>query len=574
MDLGHVNYNRLIDIAENFDENFGARCLCADGERAIPVDEVIDKIESGLDELQRHVRKLETELERRKHRVDIERSPPHFSLERGELSGLKRDDERLPPLGISLVRGEQDSASRPAGVPSGEDTASLLARLKSEYELSQGNETIAMPRSLNRGSLPGMRSEDGHDVTPYASPPSLLRKRSLKPELPSLAVRKGSVTSESDFRHFTLQFSGLSNGLNSNDAVDTRLNGRPMDDYELVFRTDFLPRKDSTSLIQIAAGDFFVHSDLLKRYKLGKVIGRGSSSVVKLATEAINSRGREVAIKMISKKGPHYNERAVAREVFIWRLLMETGGHENIVNMYEVGEDESRVYLTMECLTGGPLQDLLVTNRDLREDKVASIAQQMLESVKRCHDLRIVHRDIKPENYVFSSENWEESKLALTDFGISFYSVDPNALCSTQVGTPLYVAPEVLYREPYGAEADIWSIGVIIHILLRGQPPFEQGTDGELQTLLKQIKYQTVKFDGPSWIFVSDNAKNFLTGLLQKDPQKRLTAAEALKHPWIVHTAKHRTPSNAAIANARLNIGAFFCKKALDDGYPCGHMHE
>mmetsp|Transcript_2672 Transcript_2672/g.11791 ORF Transcript_2672/g.11791 Transcript_2672/m.11791 type:complete len:347 (-) Transcript_2672:2027-3067(-) len=334
-----------------------------------------------------------------------------------------------------------------------------------------------------------------------------------------------------------------------------------MDDYELVFRTDFLPRKDSTSLIQIAAGDFFVHSDLLKRYKLGKVIGRGSSSVVKLATEAINSRGREVAIKMISKKGPHYNERAVAREVFIWRLLMETGGHENIVNMYEVGEDESRVYLTMECLTGGPLQDLLVTNRDLREDKVASIAQQMLESVKRCHDLRIVHRDIKPENYVFSSENWEESKLALTDFGISFYSVDPNALCSTQVGTPLYVAPEVLYREPYGAEADIWSIGVIIHILLRGQPPFEQGTDGELQTLLKQIKYQTVKFDGPSWIFVSDNAKNFLTGLLQKDPQKRLTAAEALKHPWIVHTAKHRTPSNAAIANARLNIGAFFARK-------------
>jgi len=515
MELGEVSYSRLFDIAENFDKSLRERCV-EDGEGGIPVDEVIDKIEIGLDELQSHVRKLETELERRKPRVDIERSPPLFSLERGELSSLKREDERLPPLGISLVRGEQDLASRPAGVPSSEDATSLIARLRTEYEFSQGAEPISMPRSLTRGSLPGMRSEDGHDVTQYASPPSLLRKRSLKTELPSLAVRKGSVTSESDFRHFTLQFSGLSNGLNSNETVDTRLNREPTNDYDLIFRTEFLPQKDSTSLIQIAAGDFFVHSDLLKRYQLGKVIGRGSSSVVKLATEALNSRGREVAIKMISKKGPHYNERAVAREIFIWRLLMETGGHENIVNMYEVGEDESRVYLTMECLTGGPLQDLLVTSRDLREDKVASIAQQMLESVKRCHDLRIVHRDIKPENYVFSSENWEESKLTLTDFGISFYSVDPNALCSTQVGTPLYVAPEVLYREPYGAEADIWSIGVIIHILLRGQPPFEQGTDGELQTLLKQIKYQTVKFDGPSWIFVSDNAKKFLTGLLQK----------------------------------------------------------
>mmetsp|Transcript_3994 Transcript_3994/g.11969 ORF Transcript_3994/g.11969 Transcript_3994/m.11969 type:complete len:760 (-) Transcript_3994:940-3219(-) len=385
----------------------------------------------------------------------------------------------------------------------------------------------------------------------------------------SVSVHQPSLKAVTEEKRLTstapiLQLSNLEEWVNeegSEDELHRQTSSPVYADYDILFNSD-LSRDyfGGKSLIQIAAGDYFVHTDLFRRWKLGKVIGRGASSVVKLAREAHDPRNREVAMKIISKTSEHYKERSVAREIFISRVLMDTGGHENIVNLYEVGESETQVCLVMECLTGGPLQDLFVENVDISEKKVASILVQMLRSLEHCHRLNIVHRDVKPENFVFSTDD-DDATLTLTDFGISFYSEDPNALCKTFVGTPLYIAPEILYRENYGPEADLWSVGVIAHYLLRGDYPFRYNDDDNIRTLLDTIRYTPIKFDGPHWLTVSDNAKNFVAELLQKDPKKRLTAEAALQHPFILHSVKQKSSSTSAIQNVRLNIIAFFARK-------------
>lgn len=337
-------------------------------------------------------------------------------------------------------------------------------------------------------------------------------------------------------------------------------------DYSKIFRDpdDKQPNKrPGESSIQIAGGDLYVTAPLSERWITSRPIGEGGYAVVRFARRnksgpSASSLDRQVsAVKIISKNNQDiYNERMVSREVFIFRLLNMAGGHPNLVELFEVCEDDNNVYLVMELLEGGELFTRIAERGQYTERDAASLVVSMLSSLQFCHRLNITHRDVKPENFVFASADSDGTDVKLTDFGIAFYSEDPNAVCKTLCGTPLYVAPEVLLRQPYGPEADLWSLGVIVYIMLVGYPPFD---DKDLVQLVKKIKYRPVKFDGPEWALISEKGKQFLANLLDKDASNRMTAQQALEHEWLRNNCQAAT--NNDLLKAQSNIKSFVLRK-------------
>eukprot|EP00177_Eucheuma_denticulatum_P003377 GFKZ01006110.1.p1 GENE.GFKZ01006110.1~~GFKZ01006110.1.p1 ORF type:complete len:912 (+),score=125.95 GFKZ01006110.1:162-2738(+) len=339
-------------------------------------------------------------------------------------------------------------------------------------------------------------------------------------------------------------------------------------DYSKIFRRkDETPLAVGESAIAIAGGDLYNSNPLSERWHIGAKIGEGGYSVVHIAQNKATEPGHQryidndfpelAAVKIISKKHPElYNEKMVSREVFSFRLLKMAGGHDNIVEMYEVCEDSNNVYLVMELLSGGELFASIAERGHYTERDAANLVVSMLASLACCHRLNLTHRDVKPENFVFLEPDGDDADVKLTDFGIAYYSEDPSALCKTLCGTPLYVAPEVLLRQPYGPEADLWSLGVIIYIMLVGYPPFD---DNDIVQLVKKIKYHPVKFDGSEWVLISEEGKQFLTNLLDKDSSNRMTAQQALEHDWLKNNCQAATKN--ALEIAQTNIKSFVNRK-------------
>lgn len=153
--------------------------------------------------------------------------------------------------------------------------------------------------------------------------------------------------------------------------------------------------------------------------------------------------------------------------------------------------------------------------------------KSIFDAVGYCHKNHIVHRDLKPENFLYLTKD-EDSQIKIIDFGLSKIYVDDEHL-TTRVGTPFYIAPEVMKKE-YGKECDMWSLGVILYILLCGYPPFYGNNDVEI---LRRVRRGTYKLVGKDWDPISDGAKDLIQNLIVLDPSKRLTSEEALHHPWI-----------------------------------------
>ncbi|XP_020551820.1 CDPK-related protein kinase-like isoform X3 [Sesamum indicum] len=215
----------------------------------------------------------------------------------------------------------------------------------------------------------------------------------------------------------------------------------------------------------------------------------------------------------------------VRREVKILRALT---GHPNIVQLYDAFEDADNVYIVMELCEGGELLDrILARGGKFSEDYAKAVIIQILNAVAFCHLQGVVHRDIKPENFLFTCKD-ESSQLKAIDFGLSDF-VRPDQKFTDVVGSAYYVAPEVL-RRLYGAEADVWSIGVIAYILLCGGRPFWARTESGL---FRAVLKANPSFDENPWPSLSPESKNFVSRLLDEDPSRRISAAQALCHPWV-----------------------------------------
>jgi calcium-dependent protein kinase len=263
------------------------------------------------------------------------------------------------------------------------------------------------------------------------------------------------------------------------------------------------------------------------------------------------------AIKSIRKSKVNKVE-VLKREI---QILKEVN-HPNIIRLIEVHEDEKYLHLITELCTGGELFDRIIAKTQspeghFSERDAANLIRSILDAIAYCHDeLQIVHRDLKPENFLFASHA-EDAPIKIIDFGLSRHELHPGIMMKTKVsslsytyiykgfckmslktnsiriyikvGTPYYVAPEVLKRK-YTKSCDIWSIGVITYILLCGYPPFYGDDDAQIFDSVRAGKFD---FPSPEWDSISSAAKDFICCLLKKEPEDRLTARQAMNHQWI-----------------------------------------
>ncbi|XP_019422352.1 PREDICTED: CDPK-related kinase 5-like isoform X1 [Lupinus angustifolius] len=280
----------------------------------------------------------------------------------------------------------------------------------------------------------------------------------------------------------------------------------------------------------------------VKKYEVGSEIGRGHfgyTCVAKFKKGVM--KGQQVAVKVIpkAKMTTAIAIEDVRREVKILRALT---GHKNLVQFYDAYEDHDNVYIVMELCEGGELLDrILSRGGKYTEEDAKFVLRQILDVVAFCHLQGVVHRDLKPENFLFTSKD-ENSELKAIDFGLSDF-VKPNERLNDIVGSAYYVAPEVLYRA-YSTEADIWSIGVIAYILLCGSRPFWAQTESGI---FHAVVKANPSFDEPPWPSLSSEAKDFVKKLLNKDPRRRMTAAQALNHPWIKNYKDVKVPLDILI---------------------------
>ncbi|XP_066853005.1 calcium/calmodulin-dependent protein kinase type II subunit delta isoform X16 [Anser cygnoides] len=213
------------------------------------------------------------------------------------------------------------------------------------------------------------------------------------------------------------------------------------------------------------------------------------------------------------------------REARICRLLK----HPNIVRLHDSISEEGFHYLVFDLVTGGELFEDIVAREYYSEADASHCIQQILESVNHCHLNGIVHRDLKPENLLLASKS-KGAAVKLADFGLAIEVQGEQQAWFGFAGTPGYLSPEVLRKDPYGKPVDMWACGVILYILLVGYPPF---WDEDQHRLYQQIKAGAYDFPSPEWDTVTPEAKDLINKMLTINPAKRITASEALKHPWI-----------------------------------------
>ncbi|KAI6707145.1 hypothetical protein NL676_010107 [Syzygium grande] len=264
--------------------------------------------------------------------------------------------------------------------------------------------------------------------------------------------------------------------------------------------------------------------DVRATYVFGRELGRGQFGVTYLVTH--KETKQQFACKSIATRKLVNRDdiEDVRREVQIMHHLT---GHRNIVELKGAYEDRHSVNLVMELCAGGELFDRIIAKGHYSERAAANLCRQIVTVVHNCHTMGVMHRDLKPENFLFLSTD-ENSPLKATDFGLSVFFKQGDVFRDL-VGSSYYVAPEVLRRN-YGAEADTWSAGVILYILLSGVPPFWGENE---RAIFDSVLRGHIDFVSDPWPSISSSAKDLVKKMLRADPKERLSAVEVLNHPWM-----------------------------------------
>eukprot|EP00118_Oscarella_pearsei_P020265 m.218930 g.218930 ORF g.218930 m.218930 type:complete len:399 (+) comp39916_c0_seq3:413-1609(+) len=266
-------------------------------------------------------------------------------------------------------------------------------------------------------------------------------------------------------------------------------------------------------------GEFYVH------YEAGDILGRGLSSVVRKCTSKIS--GETFAVKIVDKTQDPEIEKTVKDEI---KALKDVCPHQHIVSLVDKFESSAFFFLVFELAKEGELFDYLTKVVRLSEKKTRAIMRELFEAVHHIHERGYVHRDLKPENILMDAN----MKVKLSDFGFAtaYQGKRLRELC----GTPAYLAPEMLqctvdFSAPgYDNKVDLWACGVIMYTMLAGFPPFWHRKQ---MVMLRSIMNGKYKFSSPEWDDISDSVKDLIRRLLCLDVEKRLSAAEALQHPFM-----------------------------------------
>jgi len=252
-------------------------------------------------------------------------------------------------------------------------------------------------------------------------------------------------------------------------------------------------------------------------------LGEGAFSIVKDGTH--KQSGESFAIKIVTKaKLTTEDEEALKDEITVLTELK----HQHIICLYDVFDEGQYYYLVTEKMSGGELFDRIVQKSYYNEKEARDVCKILFEAMRYCHSKKVAHRDLKPENLLLNSEH-DDSDLKIADFGFAKRVTQPNCL-KTQCGTPGYVAPEILEGIPYDTQADMWSLGVIVYILLGGYPPFIEPNQRDLFRKIRKGQYE---FHQEYWGAVSSDAKDLISSLLTVNPSRRMSAKGTLKNVWI-----------------------------------------
>uniref|UniRef100_A0A8C1YAY5 Ribosomal protein S6 kinase n=1 Tax=Cyprinus carpio TaxID=7962 RepID=A0A8C1YAY5_CYPCA len=260
-------------------------------------------------------------------------------------------------------------------------------------------------------------------------------------------------------------------------------------------------------------------------YEVKEDIGVGSYSICRRCIQ--KSTGMEYAVKIINKA-----KRDPTEEV---EILLRYGQHPNIITLKDVYDDGRSVYLVTELLKGGELLDKILRQKFFSEREASAVLYTITKTVEYLHTQGVVHRDLKPSNILYVDESGNPESIRICDFGFAKQLRAENGLLMTPCYTANFVAPEVLKKQGYDAACDIWSLGVLLYTMLTGFTPFANGPEDTPEEILARIGSGKFSLAGGYWSSVSLEAKDLVSKMLHVDPHQRLTAAQVLKHPWILH---------------------------------------
>ncbi|CAD8095563.1 unnamed protein product [Paramecium primaurelia] len=259
----------------------------------------------------------------------------------------------------------------------------------------------------------------------------------------------------------------------------------------------------------------------LAHYEIVKKIGQGGFGEVYLVKHLSTEHLR--AAKVVLRKTINCEEKLLEETE-----ILKTLDHPNIVKVLEIFADFKYYYIVTEYCQGGELLERIKTITNYNENLAAKYMRQVFSAIQYCHQKNIVHRDLKPENILFDSRD-PDANLKVIDFGASEKMIDSSNL-TKKIGTPYYVAPEVLSDQGYDEKVDIWSCGVILYILLIGRPPFKGSSDIETLRLARQGKLNT---NSERWLRTNQQARDLIMKMIVVDPKNRISMQEAFNHPWI-----------------------------------------
>ena len=280
-------------------------------------------------------------------------------------------------------------------------------------------------------------------------------------------------------------------------------------------------------------------------YQLRRCLGSGGFSEVHLVVHKTTQTFRAVKIFRRDKISVSDSRGKMQNEIEFLKSL----DHPNIVRIYEFFEDSKRFYLVMEYCQGGELFEELIKRKSFSEQTAARIIQQLLSAVMYMHERSIIHRDLKPESILLENKG-DDMSIKIIDFD-NATCYQKNQIVKETQGTCYYIAPEVICRS-YNEKCDLWSCGVILYVLLSGYPPF----DGQChEEILEKIKRGTFSYEGSVWETVSNEAKDLINSLICPS-DRRLSAAEALRHPWITSNSV-KTAQISGVSTALNNLRSF-----------------